>query len=122
MESRPDKAIQRERRRRRYRHKVAGTAERPRLLVFRSLKHIYAQAMDDSCGKVLATASSLDKEVRERVKNGGNVAAARVVGETVAARLVEKGVSLATFDRGGYLYHGRVRAVADGARDKGLKI
>ena len=73
-------------------------------------------------GKILACASTLDAEVRQKVKYGGNVAAAKVVGEVVAGRLVERGVKTATFDRGGYLYHGRVRAVADGAREKGLKI
>jgi len=122
MERRPDREIQRAKRRLRYVKKVAGTADRPRLLVFRSLKHIYAQAVDDSTGRTLASASTLDQEVRKQVGNGGNIAAAKIVGQIVARRLVEKGVKSALFDRGGYLYHGRVRAVAEAARENGLKI
>lgn len=122
MEGKVSREHQRIRRRRRYRHKLVGTTQRPRIVVFRSLKHIYAQAMDDAGGKVLASASSLDQEVRQQAKYGGNVAAAKIVGEAVAARLTEKGIQAATFDRGGYLYHGRVKAVAEGARAKGLKI
>ncbi len=122
MERRPDREIQRAKRRLRYVKKVAGTADRPRLLVFRSLKHIYAQAVDDSTGRTVASASTLDQEVRKQVSNGGNIAAAKIVGQIVARRLVEKGVKSALFDRGGYLYHGRVRAVAEAARENGLKI
>ncbi|HXI02921.1 MAG TPA: 50S ribosomal protein L18 [Candidatus Saccharimonadales bacterium] len=122
METRADKERQRARRRRRYRHKLAGSPEIPRLLVFRSLKHIYAQAVDDRSGKTIASASTLDGEVRKKISNGGNIAAAKIVGETLAERLAEKGIQAATFDRGGYLYHGRVRAVAEAAREKGLKI
>jgi large subunit ribosomal protein L18 len=122
MESRPDREIIRRKRRLRYRSKVNGTPARPRLCVHRSLKHIYVQAVDDAGGKILASASTLDAEVRTRVKTGGNVAAAKVVGEVIAARLQEKGVPTVTFDRGGYQYHGRVKAVADAARSKGLKF
>ncbi len=122
MEHRPDREIQRAKRRLRYVKKVAGTADRPRLLVFRSLKHIYAQAVDDSTGRTMASASTLDEEVRKQVPNGGNIAAAKIVGQIVARRLVQKGVKSALFDRGGYLYHGRVKAVAEAARENGLKI
>jgi large subunit ribosomal protein L18 len=122
METRADKGTQRRKRRLRYRHKVAGTAERPRLNVFRSLKHIYVQAVDDGAGKTIACSSTRDPEVRKKVKGGGNVAAARVVGETIAERLKGKGVESARFDRGGYLFHGRVKAVAEAARQKGLKL
>jgi large subunit ribosomal protein L18 len=90
--------------------------------VFRSLKHIYAQAVDDETGRTIATASSRDQDVRGLIKNGGNVAAAKIVGETLAKRLAEKGVQAATFDRGGYLFHGRVKAVAEAARATGLRI
>ncbi len=122
MERRPDRELQRAKRRLRYVKKVAGTPVRPRLLVFRSLKHIYAQAVDDTTGRTVAAASTLDEEVRKQVRNGGNIAAAKIVGQVVARRLVEKGVKSALFDRGGYLYHGRVRAIADAARENGLKI
>ena len=122
MPGRLDRESRRARRRRRYRQKVAGTQERPRLLVFRSLKHIYAQAVDDSSGTTIAAASSRDVAVRKQIKNGGNLAAAKIVGSTLGEKLAEMGVKSATFDRGGYLYHGRVRAVAEAAREKGLKI
>jgi large subunit ribosomal protein L18 len=122
MEATIDRDTQRRKRRLRYRHLVAGTAARPRLCVFRSLNHIYVQAVDDAAGRTLASASTRDAEVRSRIKSGGNVAAAKVVGEVIAARLQEKGITSVTFDRGGYLYHGRVKAVADAARGKGLKF
>jgi len=122
MESRPDREASRLKRRRRYRALVSGTSERPRLCVHRSIKHIYVQAVDDASNRVLASASTLDGEVKARLKTGGNVAAAKIVGEVIAARLQEKGVPTVTFDRGGYLYHGRVKAVADAARAKGLKF
>ena len=122
MESRLDRAAQRARRRLRYRHKVLGTAEKPRLLIFRSLKHTYAQAVDDRTGRTLATASTRDPEIRGQMKNGGNVGAAKIVGEILAKRLEKQGIKAATFDRGGYLYHGRVKAVAEAARSTGLKI
>jgi large subunit ribosomal protein L18 len=122
METRPDKDEQRRKRKLRYRDSVTGTADRPRLCVFRSLNHIYAQAVDDANGRTIAAASTRDPDVRTRIKTGGNVAAAKIVGETIAGRLKEKGVPTVTFDRGGYLYHGRVKALADGARHGGLKF
>lgn len=122
METKPDKTATRRKRRLRYRQKVAGTAEFPRLCVVRSAKHIYVQAVDDAQGKTVASASTQDKDVRSRVKYGGNRAAAKVVGEVIAQRLKEKGVVSVKFDRGGYLYHGRVQAVAESAREHGLKF
>lgn len=106
----------------RVRKKISGTAERPRLNIFRSAKHMYAQIIDDTKGVTLASASTLDKELRESVKNGGNVEAAAKVGALIAERAKAKGVSQVVFDRGGYLYHGRVRALADAAREAGLEF
>ena len=95
---------------------------RARLSVFRSSKHIYAQVIDDSKGETLAQASSLEKEMRGRLKTGANIEAAKVVGKLVAERAKAKGVGEVVFDRGGYLYHGRVKALADAAREGGLKF
>ncbi|MBP7147376.1 MAG: 50S ribosomal protein L18 [Acidobacteria bacterium] len=108
--------------RRRIRGMVAGTAERPRLAVFRSLKHISVQAIDDAAGNTVAAASTLDSECREKSPRGGNISAAKVVGATIAARLKAKGIDAAVFDRGGYRYHGRIKALADAAREGGLKF
>jgi large subunit ribosomal protein L18 len=109
--------------RRRIRGKISGTQERPRLAVFRSLRHMAVQAVDDTSGRTLAAASTLDPACRSRVaSNGGTVEAAKVVGEVVAERLKEKGIEAVVFDRGGYAYHGRVRAVAEAAREAGLKF
>jgi len=111
----------RERRHRRVRRKIAGTAERPRLSVFRSLNHIYAQLVDDLAGRTIMTVSSLDKGLVPDVKTAkGKVAAGKIVGKALAAKAKEKGIDRVCFDRGGYLYHGRVKAVADGAREGGL--
>jgi|SRR6476469_4249106 large subunit ribosomal protein L18 len=95
---------------------------RTRLSVFRSSKHIYAQVIDDSKGETLASASSLEKDLRNSIKTGANVAAAKAVGKLLAERAVAKGVNEVVFDRGGYLYHGRVKALADAAREGGLKF
>lgn len=110
----------RERRHLRVRKRVYGTPARPRLNVFRSARHIYAQVIDDTSGRTLAAASSLDPELKGAIGYGGNVAAARQVGELVARRALAKGVRKVVFDRGGYLYHGRVAALAEGARAAGL--
>ena len=107
---------------RRVRTKVSGTPERPRLCVFRSSKHIYAQVIDDLAGRTLASASSLDEEARTQVKGGGNVAAAKVIGKLIAQRTLAAGVQQVVFDRGGYKYHGRVEALANAAREAGLKF
>jgi len=111
----------RKRRHVRIRKRVKGTAERPRLSVFRSLNHIYAQLVDDLAGRTIMTVSSLDKGLAPDVKTAkGKVAAGKIVGKAIAAKAKEKGIDRVCFDRGGYLYHGRVKAVADGAREGGL--
>lgn len=106
----------------RVRKKVNGTAERPRLNVYRSLKHIYAQLIDDKSGCTLVSASTLDLDLRGILTASGNKEAARQVGELLAKRAQEKDIVAVVFDRGGYLYHGRVRALAEGARSQGLKF
>ncbi|MGH7268251.1 MAG: 50S ribosomal protein L18 [Candidatus Rokuibacteriota bacterium] len=103
-------------RHRRIRRVVQGNGTRPRLVVFRSLKHIYAQIVDDDRGQTLVTAGSLSKELRPQSKSGGNIAAAKAVGELVARKAKEKGIAAVIFDRAGYKYHGRVKALADAAR------
>lgn len=112
----------RQRRHRRVRARIEGTAERPRLNVSRSLQNIYAQLIDDSAGRTLAAASTLDAGLRKELKSGGNIEAARRVGKLIAERAKEKGVAAVVFDRGGYKYHGRVQALADGAREAGLQF
>jgi large subunit ribosomal protein L18 len=104
---------------RRIRRKLAGSAERPRLAVFRSVAHIYAQVIDDTKGVTLVSASSVDKNGKT---NGGNVAAAKAIGKLVAERARDKGIKAVVFDRGGYQYHGRVKALADAAREAGLEF
>ena len=120
MITKADKNATRKKRHARVRSKLSGTAARPRLNVFRSSKHIYAQLIDDVNGVTLASASTLDKEIG--LESTGNVDAAVKVGELVAKRAVEKGVKAVVFDRGGYLYHGRVKALADAARENGLEF
>jgi large subunit ribosomal protein L18 len=112
------------RRRRHYRlrRKIAGTSERPRLAVFRSLHHIYAQVIDDSNGRTLAAASTLDASLKGDGKSGGNIAAAEAVGALIAERAKAGGVGKVVFDRGGFKYHGRVRGLADAARKGGLEF
>jgi large subunit ribosomal protein L18 len=101
---------------------LAGTPERPRLCVHRSSRHIRAQVIDDQTGRTIVSASSLDPEVKGLIKGGGNIAASKVVGKIVAERAQAKGVDKVVFDRGGYQYHGRVQAVAEAAREAGLKF
>ena len=110
------------RRQRRVRNRLAGTPERPRLAVFRSSKHIYAQMINDETGTTLVSASSLDPEVKTQVKYGGNKAAAAVVGRVVAERARKAGIDKICFDRRSYKYHGRVQALADAAREAGLQF
>ena len=117
-----DKNEARLRRHRRVRNKISGTAARPRLDVFRSAKHIYAQIIDDEAGVTLVSANTLDKEIKAEFPYGGNAEAAKAVGALVAKRALEKGIENVVFDRGGYIYHGRVQALADGAREAGLKF
>ncbi len=112
----------RERRHRRVRIQVSGTAERPRLNVYRSLQHIYAQVIDDVAGHTLASASTLDAEVKKAIQGLHKTEAAKVVGQIVAARAKNAGINQVVFDRGGNRYHGRVKALADGAREGGLEF
>jgi len=112
--------IFREARHGRVRKRVAGVEEKPRLAIFRSLNNIYAQVIDDDKGVTLTAASSVDKELRG--KSGGNIDGAKAVGELVAKRAQEKGIKKVVFDRGGYQYHGRIKAVADAAREAGLEF
>lgn len=104
----------------RVRKKVSGTQERPRMNVFRSLKHIYVQIIDDSTGNTLVSASTLDAALKGKVANGGNKEAAKEVGKLIASKAIEKGIKQVVFDRGGYIYHGRVKELADAAREAGL--
>ena len=113
---------QRWRRKNRVRKKLRGTAQQPRLSVHRSNKHVYCQVIDDESGRTLASASTRDKSLREKIKSGGNCEAAKVVGEAIAERAQAAGVSIVTFDRGRYKYHGRVAELANAAREGGLKF
>lgn len=115
-----DKELARQHRHARVRQRVVGTPERPRLNVFRSLKHIYVQLVDDTAGSTVASASTLDPEIRERASTLPKMAAAELVGEVVAQRAKEKGITQVVFDRGGYAYHGRIQKLAEAARKSGL--
>ncbi len=106
----------------RVRNKLRGTADRPRLSVFRSHKHVYCQLVDDTTGKTLASASTRDKDLSEQIKYGGNKTAAQVIGKAIAERSLAAGVKAVRFDRGHYRYHGRVAALADAAREAGLSF
>ena len=117
----PQRNVIRQRVHARVRAKVSGTAERPRLNVFRSLNHIYAQLIDDASATTLASASTVTKKGEDK-KTGGNIEAAASVGKLIAERAKEKGVTRVVFDRGGYLYHGRIKALADAAREGGLEF
>lgn len=122
MFKRKDRKVARAKRHRRLRKRISGTQDSPRLAVARSLRHVYAQIIDDQSGTTLAFASSLDPEIKSKAKNGGNTEAARQVGKLIAERAQEKGIKRVVFDRGGNLYHGRVAAVAEGARESGLEF
>ncbi|CDN41024.1 50S ribosomal protein L18, partial [Paenibacillus sp. P22] len=122
MITKGDKNKARLKRHLRVRKKINGTVARPRLSVYRSSKHIYAQLIDDVAGVTIASASTLDKELAEKVNNGGNVESAKLVGELIAKRAKDKGHESVVFDRGGYLYHGRIQALADAAREAGLQF
>lgn len=117
-----DLTLRREKTKKRIRGRIAGTPERPRLTIYKSLNRIYVQAVDDTKGVTLAAASSLEKDLREKLKNGANIEAAKAVGASIAARLKEKGITAVVFDRNGYVYHGRVKALADSARAAGLQF
>lgn len=122
MYTRVDRNVLRQRRHLRSRRRLTGAPDRPRLSVFRSLKQIYAQVIDDASGRTLVAASTRDPEIRERVAGKKKVEAATVVGEVLAKRALAKGVSAVVFDRAGYLFHGRIRALAEGARAAGLRF
>ena len=107
---------------RKLRNRFSGTAERPRLAVFRSNNHVYAQVIDDVAGKTLVSASTLEKDIKAELKNTDDIEAATKVGDVVAKRALEKGIKAVVFDRGGYIYHGKVQALADAAREAGLKF
>ncbi|UCF79515.1 MAG: 50S ribosomal protein L18 [Candidatus Eiseniibacteriota bacterium] len=117
-----ERATRRRKRHMRIRRKVSGTSDKPRLSIFRSLNHIFAQLIDDSAGQTLVSASTLSKEVRESVSGKPRKEASKAVGVLLAERAKAKGIEHVKFDRGGYLYHGRVRALAEGAREGGLKF
>ncbi|MCG6949519.1 MAG: 50S ribosomal protein L18 [Acidobacteria bacterium] len=117
-----DRKQRRERIRRRYRGAVRGTADRPRLSVYRSLRHVYAQVIDDVSGITLASASTLEKEAAGSLKTTGNRDAGTMLGKLIGERAKERGVETVVFDRGGFPYHGVIRAIADGAREAGLKF
>ncbi|MBI4688437.1 MAG: 50S ribosomal protein L18 [Nitrospirae bacterium] len=112
----------RHRRHERIRKKVYGTSEKPRLNVFKSLNHIYAQIVNDAIGSTLVSASSIDKELREKIKTGGNVSAAKEVGALLAQRATKEGIKKIVFDRAGYPYHGRIKALAEASRETGLEF
>ncbi len=122
MISKSDKNKARLKRHLRIRKNISGTGARPRLSVFRSAKHIYAQVIDDITGATIAQASTLDPELKTVVTNGGNIEAARQVGTLVAQRAINNQLKQVVFDRGGYLYHGRIQALADAAREAGLEF
>ena len=120
MIKRPDTKGQRIKRHNRVRGKISGTAERPRLSVFRSENHIYAQIIDDSVGHTLVSASTLEKEIKAELENTDTVDAAAYIGTVVAKRAIEKGIKEVVFDRGGFIYQGKIQALADAAREAGL--
>lgn len=122
MITKPDKNKERKVRHLRIRKKISGTPERPRLNVYRSNQHIYAQLIDDTKGVTLVSASTLDAELKNVIENGGNVEAAEKVGALIAKRALEKGIKEVVFDRGGYPYHGRMKALAEAARQEGLQF
>lgn len=122
MDMAKKKRVARERRHRRVRRHISGTAERPRLNVFRSLTHIYGQVIDDVAGHTLVSASTVDPEIRDMVGGKEKSKQARIVGEVLARRAQEKGIKKIVFDRGGWAYHGRIKALADGARSAGLEF
>ena len=122
MVNKASRAKIRENKHRRLRHHLNGTATTPRLAVFRSIKHIYAQIIDDTVGKTLVSASTLQKDVKAELENTDDVKAAAYLGTVIGKKAVEAGIESVVFDRGGYIYHGKVKALADAAREAGLKF
>lgn len=117
-----EKVLKRLVRKKRIRNKVKGTKDRPRLTVFRSLKHIYVQIIDDSEGHVLVSSSSLSKKFKEKMKTGGNIKAAKLLGEIIAEEALQKKITKVVFDRNGCLFHGRIKSMADAIREKGVQL
>ena len=122
MVSKKSRTVVRENKHRKLRNRFSGTAERPRLAVFRSNNHMYAQIIDDTVGKTLVSASTLDKDVKAELEKTNNVEAATVVGTVVAKKALEKGITTVVYDRGGFVYEGKVKALAEAAREAGLKF
>ena len=122
MVSKKSRTVVREQKHRRLRNRFSGTAERPRLAVFRSNNHMYAQIIDDTVGKTLLSASTLDKDVKAELEKTNNVEAATVVGTVVAKKALEKGITTVVYDRGGFVYEGKVKALAEAAREAGLEF
>ena len=122
MISKKSRAQVRAKKHRRLRNHISGTAERPRLAVFRSNNHMYAQIIDDTVGNTLVAASTLEKDVKDALEKTNNKDAAAKVGEAIAKKALEKGITTVVFDRGGYIYHGKVQVLADAAREAGLKF
>ena len=122
MVNKKSRALVREKKHRRMRNHISGTAERPRLAVFRSNNHMYAQIIDDTVGNTLVAASTLDKDVKAELEKTNNVDAAAYLGKVIAERALEKGIKEVVFDRGGYIYQGKVKALAEAAREAGLEF
>ena len=122
MVSKKSRTVARENKHRKLRNRFSGTAERPRLAVFRSNNHMYAQIIDDTVGKTLVSASTLDKDVKAELEKTNNVEAATVVGTVVAKKALEKGITTVVYDRGGFVYEGKVKALAEAAREAGLEF
>lgn len=122
MINKPSRAAARMKRHYRIRNKINGTAQKPRLAVFRSNKHMYAQIIDDVCGNTLVAASTMESEIASTVELTSTVAAAEAVGTAIAKKAIEKGITEVVFDRGGFVYHGKIKALAEAAREAGLKF
>ncbi|MEA4973533.1 50S ribosomal protein L18 [bioreactor metagenome] len=122
MISKPSRAAARVKRHYRIRNRVSGTAQQPRLAVFRSNKHIYAQIIDDVAGNTIVAASTLEADVASKIEHTSTVEAAKIVGEAIAKKAMDKGITEVVFDRGGYIYHGKIQALADAAREAGLQF
>lgn len=122
MITKPSRAAARIKRHYRIRNKVSGTAQCPRLAVFRSNKHMYAQLIDDTVGNTIAAASTVESDIASKLEATSNIDAAKAVGEAIAKKAIEKGINEVVFDRGGYVYHGKVKALADAAREAGLQF
>ncbi len=122
MIKKPSRADGRNKRHYRIRNKISGTAQKPRLAVFRSNKHIYAQIIDDTVGNTLAAASTMEAALKDKLQKTSDVEAAKVIGEAIAKKALDKGISSVVFDRGGFVYHGKIQALADAAREAGLQF